>query len=254
MFMKFGDVLADRFRLQELLGQGAMARVWRALDLTLKRDVAVKVLKDEDPDSTALERFLREAALPAGVQHPGIIVVYDAGHHEGRLFIVSELLRGEDLGKRLSQRSTGLPIDQAIDFGIQLADALAAAHGNGIVHRDLKPSNLFVQPGGRLKICDFGLARDVRVRADTPKLTKTGNIMGTPAYMSPEQWATKDASPSMDLYAVGCILCEMLTGHTPFSGQNLIALWRCTSTRLRSRHPTRTQMCPSPSTTSPSAC
>jgi len=211
--MDAGTVLTGRFRLEEPLGQGAMGQVWRARDVKLNRDVAVKLLLSEDADEVMFRRFLREAVLPAAMQHPGIAVVHDADRHQGRPFIVTELLRGEDLGKLLKRHPKGLPVGQATDFAIQLADALAVAHAHGVVHRDLKPANLFVQSGDRLKICDFGMARDANA---TASLTVAGTVLGTPSYMSPEQWLGQDASPGMDIYAYGCILYEMLTGSVPF--------------------------------------
>jgi serine/threonine protein kinase len=211
--MNAGTVLTGRFRLEERLGQGAVGQVWRARDLKLNRDVAVKLLLADDADEVTFRRFLREAILPAAMQHPGIAVVHDADRHQGRPFIVTELLRGEDLGRLLKRHPKGLPVRQATDFAIQLADALAVAHEHGVVHRDLKPANLFIQAGDRLKICDFGMARDANA---TASLTAAGTVLGTPSYMSPEQWLGQDASPSMDIYAVGCILHEMLTGRVPF--------------------------------------
>src|SRR5579859_3286536 len=179
--MDSGTVLTGRFRLDERLGRGAMGEVWRARDLKLSRDVAVKLLLADDPGADGFRRFLREAILPAGMQHPGIAVVHDADRHQGRLFIVTELLRGEDLGKRLARHPDGLPGEVALDFAIQLAEALAAAHEHKVIHRDLKPANLFVQAGDRLKICDFGLARDSSAKAS---ITQEGTALGTPSYMS----------------------------------------------------------------------
>jgi WD40 repeat protein len=203
-----------------------MGEVWGGRDLRLGREVAVKVLLATDPDEADVKRFVREATVAAGLQHPGITVVFDADAHDGQLFIVTELLSGQDLGMVLAAHSGGLPLDQVVDFGIQLAEALAAAHGKGIIHRDLKPANLFVQaderlPGGRLKVCDFGLARDL---SSSSKVTVAGEVFGTPAYMAPEQWRTAAASPGADLYAVGCILYEMLTGRVPFEGPSMPAL------------------------------
>ena len=195
-------------------------------DLRLNRDVAVKVLRDADPGEADVRRFVREATVAAGLQHPGITVVFDADADDGRPFIVTELLNGRDLGKVLAAHPGGLPLDQVLDFGAQLADALAAAHGRGIIHRDLKPANLFVQadarlPNGRLKVCDFGLAREL---ASSSKVTVATEVFGTPAYMAPEQWRMTAASPSADLYAVGCILYKMLTGRVPFEEASLPAL------------------------------
>ena len=217
-------MLAERYRLDQRLGRGGVGEVWSGRDLRLGRDVAVKVMRDADPGDAEIRRFVREATVAAGLQHPGITVVFDADAHDGQLFIVTELLGGQDLGKVLAAHPAGLPLEQVLDFGIQFADALAAAHRRGIIHRDLKPSNLFVQadervPHGRLKVCDFGFARDLTSSA---KVSVTGEVFGTPAYMAPEQWQTSATTPSADLYAIGCILYEMLTGRAPFEGPSLL--------------------------------
>jgi serine/threonine protein kinase len=212
------NVLTGRYRLDERLGRGASGEVWRGHDLKLSRPVAIKVLRDADPDKTMRKRFRREAATAASLQHACITVVYDYDEHDGQMFIVTELLRGEDLGKVLAAFPDGLAVSRALDFGVQLADALIAAHAQGIVHRDLKPANIFIQVGDRLKVCDFGLARDLN---STSSLSMTGDVIGTPAYMAPEQWLGPAASPSVDLYALGCIMHEMLTGQPPFTGPGL---------------------------------
>jgi serine/threonine protein kinase len=161
-----------------------MGEVWGGRDLRLGRAVAVKVLLATNPDEDDVRRFVREATVAAGLQHPGITVVFDADAHDGQLFIVTELLTGQDLGKVLAAHPDpgGLPLDRVLDVGIQLADALAAAHGRGIIHRDLKPANVFIQageglPGGRLKVCDFGLARDM---ASSSKITRPGGGSSAP--------------------------------------------------------------------------
>ncbi|HUN38571.1 MAG TPA: protein kinase [Trebonia sp.] len=230
--MDSGTVLTGRFRLEELLGRGSAGEVWRARDLKLQREVAVKLMLSTDPGSVAFRRFRREATLPSGMQHPGIAVVHDADHHEGRLFIVTELLRGEDLSRLLKDNPAGLDVSRAVGLGLQLAEALEAAHAHGVVHRDLKPANLFVQSGDRLKICDFGLARDATV---TGSITQPGMILGTPSYMSPEQWLGEDARPSMDLYATGCILYELLTGQVPFRADTA-ANWTAMLAILQAKH------------------
>jgi serine/threonine protein kinase len=212
------NVLTGRYRLDERLGRGASGEVWRGHDLKLSRSVAIKVLRDADPDKTMRKRFRREAATAASLQHACITVVYDYDEHDGQMFIVTELLRGEDLGKVLAAFPDGLAVSRALDFGVQLADALIAAHAQGIVHRDLKPANIFIQVGDRLKVCDFGLARDLN---SASSLSMTGEVIGTPAYMAPEQWLGPAASPSVDLYALGCIMHEMLTGQPPFTGPGL---------------------------------
>jgi len=212
-----GAVLAGRYRIDGRLGRGGMGEVWSGRDLRLRRDVAVKVLRDADPDEAEVSRFVREATVAAALQHPGITVVFDADVHDGRLFIVTELLSGKDLGEVLAAQPGGLLLGQVLDYGVQIADALAAAHRRGIVHRDLKPANLFVQtddrlPRGRLKVCDFGLARDL---TSASTVAVSGEVFGTPAYMAPEQWRAAAAGPGADLYAAGCILYEMMTGRAP---------------------------------------
>jgi hypothetical protein len=233
MTLEVGTKLADRFRLVEKLGVGAGGEVWKARDTELARDVAIKVLMGDRPGSTTVERFLREAALPSAIQHPGITVVYDAGVHrvnngrgeerrgEERRCIVTELLIGKDLAGVLDDYPGGLATERVIDLGIQLADALAAAHAGNLIHRDLKPSNLFVLDGDRLKICDFGIAGDMSPDALAARITKVGTFVGTPLYMSPEQWDGRAPSPGMDLYSMGCLLYEMLTGQPPFEGDSL---------------------------------
>jgi Protein kinase domain len=218
--MEPGTILAGRYRLDRVLGSGGMGEVWQGHDLDLGRNVAVKLIKDAESDHVVLLRFRREAAIAAGLQHSGITVVHDAGRHGGRLFMVTELLRGQDLAALLATHPDGLPVSQVLDLGIQLTDALAAAHGQGIVHRDLKPSNLFLQADDKLKILDFGIARDLNTAST---ITKPGDVFGTPPYMAPEQWIGGPATASIDLYAVGCILYEMLTGRPPFDGPILAA-------------------------------
>jgi hypothetical protein len=225
MALKMGIVLGGRFRLEEPLGEGNVGWVWRAYDMYLDRNVAVKVLKDDNPSAVTLERFRREAALPASVQHPGITSVYDAVIDGKRMFIVTELLIGRDLGEVLKEHPEGLETGQVIDLVIQLADALAAAHREELVHRDLKPSNLFLlENSNYLKICDFGIAGDMSRQALAARLTLKDSWLGTPLYMSPEQWAGKDPSPGMDLYAMGCLLYEMLTGKVPFEANTVDGL------------------------------
>ncbi|HTU76738.1 MAG TPA: protein kinase [Trebonia sp.] len=218
--MEAGTVLADRYKLAERLGRGAMGEVWRAQDSRLyDRDVAVKMLLVRDPDPGELERFAREAGVAARLAHPGITVVHDIGQHDDQVFIVMELLRGENLDALLLKHPQGLPVSQVVGFAVQVASALATAHAAGVVHRDLKPANLFVQ-GDHVKICDFGLARDDAFRT----ITMAGEVIGTPAYMAPEQWNGEPATTSSDLYALGGIISQMLTGELAFPGPSMAAL------------------------------
>ncbi len=220
--MQAGVELGGRYALEDLLGSGGMGEVWRAFDRQLDRQVAVKVLRDRYADPRVARRFQQEARIAARLQHSGISVVHDVGEHDGQLFIVMELLRGEDLAAMLRRAPAGLPLATAVSVATQAAEALAAAHAGGVIHRDLKPANLFLQPDGKLKICDFGIART----ADSASgLTGTGNFIGTPAYMSPEQWLDgKSVDNRSDLYSLGCVLYALLVGHPPFQSDELPTL------------------------------
>ncbi|MFF4317509.1 protein kinase [Streptomyces sp. NPDC001568] len=211
--MRVGDELAGRYRLDERLGRGGMGEVWRGHDLSLDRSVAVKVLLEAATGDEPAARFRREATIGARLQHPGITVVHDVGRQDGRLFIVMELLSGEDLAAVLARSPGGLPVATALDLAAQTAEALSAAHAQAVVHRDLKPGNLFLLPGGRLKICDFGIAHSSDATAGW---TVTGRMFGTPAYMAPEQWRGERVDARCDLYALGCVLYALLSGEPPF--------------------------------------
>ena len=217
--MQAGLKLSGRYVLQALLGRGGMGEVWRGVDEQLDRPVAVKVLQERFADPELAGRFRREARIAARLQHPGITVVHDVGSDNGQLFIVMELLHGRDLAAMLAETPAGLPIDTAVSLTVQAAEALQAAHEGHVVHRDLKPANLFVLDGGQLKICDFGIARAVDA---TTHLTVVGQAIGTPAYMSPEQCRGQQVDERSDLYSLGCVLYELLTGQPPFAeGQPL---------------------------------
>jgi eukaryotic-like serine/threonine-protein kinase len=223
--MQAGLELGGRYALEGLLGSGGMGEVWRAVDRQLDRPVAVKVLRDRYADSGVVRRFQQEARIAARLQHSGIAVVHDAGEHDGQLFIVMELLRGEDLAAMLEREPAGLPLATVVSVATQAAEALAVAHSGGVIHRDLKPANLFLLPGGQLKICDFGIART----ADTATgLTGPGSFIGTPAYMSPEQWVDgKSVDKRSDLYSLGCVLYALLVGRPPFHSGELPTLIYC---------------------------
>ncbi|MFE9796009.1 WD40 repeat domain-containing serine/threonine protein kinase [Streptomyces goshikiensis] len=214
--MQSGEQLAGRYRLDVRLGHGGMGEVWRAHDAELGRAVAVKVLLEFDASEEQLGRFRREAAIGARLRHPGITVVHDIGHHDDRLFIVMELLEGRDLSDLLADSpGDGLSPPRALDLALQAAEALAAAHAQKVVHRDLKPGNLFLLTDGRLKICDFGIAR---AADSTTGLTATSKPFGTPSYMAPEQWRGESVDGRCDVYALGCVLYVLLTGASPFAG------------------------------------
>ncbi|HET7208937.1 MAG TPA: protein kinase [Terriglobales bacterium] len=208
------------------VGAGGMGEVYRARDAELGRDVAIKVLPaafSEDPDR--MRRFKQEAQAAAALNHPNILTIYHVGEHAGSPYIVSELLEGESLRQRLL--AGPLPVRKAIEYGVQVARGLAAAHGRGIVHRDLKPENLFVGRDGRVKILDFGLAKLTQpegraAAAEFPSMTaasEPGLVLGTVGYMSPEQVRGQAAGPPSDLFSFGAILYEMLTGKRAFQGE-----------------------------------
>jgi serine/threonine protein kinase len=214
-----GTELAGRYRLDRRLGVGGMGEVWQARDLDRQLDVAIKLMHSALTDGDMLKRFQLEARILSKLNNPHIVRLLDANWHEGQLFIVMELLPGQDLGQLLSSSPRGLPVRRAVELAQQLAVGLSVVHQRGIVHRDLKPANLFVLPGNLLKIGDFGVARD---SSATSVLTAQGVIMGTWAYIAPERWlGTWDGEPGTDLYSTGCILYELLTGETPFAADSM---------------------------------
>ena len=208
----------DHFRVVRELGRGGMGVVYLAEDLKLGRQVALKVFPPQfEMDGERLRRLQREARLAAGLNHPNVVTVYEIGVWQGRPFIAAEFVEGETLADCIARGR--LPEAQAASIGMQILAALAAAHNAGIVHRDLKPANIMVRADGTVKVLDFGLARFVSVPGgeEMATLTQTalGCILGTPAYMSPEQWEGKPADARSDIFAFGCILHEMLTGRRP---------------------------------------
>jgi eukaryotic-like serine/threonine-protein kinase len=208
-------VLAGRYRLEGRIASGGMGEVWRAADTVLERPVAVKLLRPEySGDADTLARFRAEARHAAAVSHPGIAHVYDYGEGgpDGSPFLVMELVDGPALTELLARG----PLDtvQALDVVAQAAAALAAAHAAGLVHRDIKPGNLLVTPGGTVKITDFGIA----YAAGSAPLTRTGALIGTPAYLAPERIAGAPATPASDLYSLGIVEYECLAGTPPFTG------------------------------------
>src|SRR5262249_1774534 len=197
-----GTILNDRYRVIRLLDSGGMGAVWLGHDLKFERPVAIKVLLQNDPDPRVFERFRREAQILAKLTHPAITVVLDDGRHGNQFFIVMELMEGDNLAVILRSSPQGLPLARAVDFARQAAEALAFGHEKGVVHRDVKPANMFVLHSDRLKIFDFGIAK----RGNTDwTLTQPGSGMGTPAYMSPEQFERADTADKLsDLYSLGC--------------------------------------------------
>ncbi|WP_405927680.1 tetratricopeptide repeat protein [Streptomyces griseus] len=224
-------LIQSRYRLLELIGRGGMGEVWRARDESLGRQVAVKCLKPMGPQHDRAftrilrERFRREARVAASLQHRGVTVVHDFGEHEGVLYLVMELLDGQNLSQLLADnRQHPLPVDHVVDIAEQVADALGYTHRQGIVHRDLKPANIMRLTDGTVKICDFGIARLGHDIGMTSRLTTTGLAMGTPHYMSPEQISGKEVDHRSDLYSLGCVLYEIATGVPPFDQEDAWAV------------------------------
>jgi eukaryotic-like serine/threonine-protein kinase len=213
-------LLGGRYRLGERIAAGGMGAVYRAVDQTLDRAVAVKLLKRELADDPAfLERFRREARAAAAVAHPGVAGVYDYGELGGQPFIVMELVAGETLAERLAAGGR-LDWGQAFALGEQVARALAAAHAHGLVHRDVKPANILLDPSGRAKLVDFGIAQATQAAT----LTRTGMALGSANYVAPEQAQGGHVGPAADLYSLGCVLFEAVTGRTPYTAANPIAV------------------------------
>src|SRR5215475_2055183 len=216
-----------RYEIRAKIGEGGMGEVYAGRDTQLGRDVAVKVLPTiVSSDAERLRRFEQEACAASALNHPNILVVHDIGAHDGTTYVVSELLEGETLRKRIA----GTPLAQrrAIDYALQIANGLAAAHEKGIIHRDLKPDNIFITNDGRVKILDFGLAKLTQLdgnpsQTDVPTRrvdTDPGVVMGTVGYMSPEQLKGGKVDQRADIFSFGAILYEMLSGRRAFQGES----------------------------------
>ncbi|MGH7612870.1 MAG: serine/threonine-protein kinase [Gemmatimonadales bacterium] len=207
--------LDGRYAVERELGRGGMATVYLARDLKHERRVAIKVLHRDVSQAVGSGRFLREIAIVAQLQHPHILGLHESGEAGGLLYYVMPYVEGESLRDRLDHERQ-LPIDEAVRIALEVADALGHAHTLGLVHRDIKPDNILLS-GGHAIIADFGIATALTVAAGE-KLTQTGTAIGTPQYMSPEQAAGERVDGRCDLYALGCVLYEMLAGGPPFTG------------------------------------
>jgi serine/threonine protein kinase len=213
--------MAERYELEELVGTGGMSSVYRAHDRLLERDVALKVLHQQFvADTDYVERFRREARSVAQLSHPNIVTVIDRGEQDGRQFIVFEYINGENL-KALVEREGPLPEQDAVRLALQIARALGFAHDNGLVHRDVKPQNVLLNGDGQAKVTDFGIARSLDVKGG---LTQTGTVMGTSDYIAPEQARGSRVDAQSDIYSLGAVLYELLTGEVPFPGDNFVAV------------------------------
>ena len=212
-----------RYAIQSELGRGAMGVVYKATDTALERTVAVKTvnmaLEREGADKSDA-RFYQDARAAGSLNHPNIVTVYDVGKEANVAYMAMEFIEGVELRSLLGE-GRALPVSQAVSIAVQVAEGLAYAHQHGVVHRDIKPANIMVVANGPVKITDFGIAR---MRAAADELTQTGMMLGSPKYMSPEQVIGKRADHRSDIFSLGVILYEMLTGTAPFSGENVTAL------------------------------
>ncbi len=220
MTVDTGARLGGRYRLDERIATGGMGEVWRARDELLDRDVAVKALKREYAEDDAfLDRFRAEARHTAGLAHPGIASVFDYGENDGTAYLVMELVPGEPLSAILAREGRLSP-DRALDVVAQAGRALDVAHQSGVIHRDVKPGNILVCPDGTVKLTDFGIAR----AADATPLTRTGVVLGTAQYLSPEQANGAAVTPASDVYSLGVVAYECLAGRRPFDGDTPVGI------------------------------
>jgi serine/threonine-protein kinase len=223
-----GDVIAGRYRIEGVLGTGGMGAVFDAAQLGLNRRVALKLMHPQvglEPESRA--RFEREARVSAALHHPGAVKIFDYGEDAGRLYIVMERLEGTSLRSFVNDDLPVMPLPRTLDIARQVADVLIAAHDMGLVHRDLKPENIFLEKKldgtDRAVVVDFGLAF-IDQREDVARMTQAGMLMGTPAYIAPEQVGGLHVGPPADMYSFGCMLYEMVTALTPFDGNAMMML------------------------------
>ena len=216
-----GDVIAGRYDVGDVVGAGGMSTVYKALDRLLERTVALKVLHPQyEHDAEHAQRFRNEARAVAQLSHPNIVTVIDRGQSDGHQFIVFEYVEGENLKQLLAGRGP-LPVQRALELTLQVAAGLAFAHARGIVHRDVKPQNVLVAVDGSAKVTDFGIARSLDLELG---FTQTGTVLGTSGYLSPEQATGMPVTAATDVYSLGVVLFELLTGDVPFPGENLVAV------------------------------
>jgi serine/threonine-protein kinase len=215
-----GDLIADRYELEELVGTGGMSSVHRARDRLLERHVAIKILHEHySRDEDYVERFRREARAAAKLSHPNIVTVIDRGEADGRQFIVFEYVDGQNLKQLIGKRGP-LPVRDALELGMQIGRALAFAHAQGLVHRDVKPQNVLLG-NGDVKVTDFGIARSLDVKAG---LTQTGTVLGTSEYISPEQAGGREVDVRTDVYSLGAVVYELLAGQPPYTGDSFVSV------------------------------
>jgi len=219
MQIKIGTLIDGRYRVTAKIGHGGMADVYEATDIIKKTTVAIKMIRDDVMlDSTNLKRFENEALIAASLNHPNIVKVFNHGTIAGVPYIANEYIKGQTLKDVIDFRGA-LPLEEAVDYMIQLTDALYFAHQHNIVHRDVKPENIYVMPDGTIKLADFGIAQ---AEGLDNNLTKTNEIIGSVYYMAPEIAKGKKATPKSDMYAAGVAFFEMLTAHPPFESDSAV--------------------------------
>lgn len=215
-----GKILGNRYRLLELIGEGGMALVYKAEDSLLCRAVAVKILRPQyASDAEFVERFHREAKAAASLSHPNVVNIFDVGKEDNIDYIVMEYIPGDNL-KNIIKRDAPMAVERALDITRQIGEALHHAHQRNIIHRDIKPHNILVTPEGQIKVTDFGIARAISASS----FTQTGMVVGSVQYSSPEQVKGGVVGPQSDLYSLGCVLYELLTGTIPFQGDTSISI------------------------------
>src|ERR687897_2180690 len=215
-----GTEINGRFRIEERVGSGGMSTVYQAFDPMLERWVAIKLMhRDITSDPDQLERFRREARSVAQLNHPHVVTVIDAGEDDGAPYIVFEYVEGETLKDRI-RRLGRLPVSEAVAYAIEIGRALEAAHASMLVHRDVKPQNVLIDRDGRAKVTDFGIARSLEAQG----LTATGRVLGTTDYVSPEQVLGHEVTGQSDIYSLGIVLYEMLTGEAPFKADTQVGV------------------------------
>lgn len=215
-----GQKINDRYEIVRSIGEGGMANVYLGYDTILDRNVAIKVLRgDLSNDEKFVRRFQREALSASSLSHPNIVEMYDVGEDNGIYYIVMEYIEGQTL-KQLLKRRGSLTLSEAIDIMLQITEGMAHAHDSYIIHRDLKPQNIMIQDDGQIKITDFGIA----MALNSTQLTQTNSVMGSVHYLPPEQAAGKGSTIKSDIYSMGIIFYELLTGSLPFKGENAVEI------------------------------
>ena len=215
-----GQKINDRYEVIKSIGEGGMANVYLGYDTILDRNVAIKVLRgDLSNDEKFVRRFQREALSASSLAHPNIVEMYDVGEDDGLYYIVMEFIDGVTLKQLLKKRGT-LTLSETIDIMLQLTDGMAHAHDSYIIHRDLKPQNIMIKDDGQIKITDFGIA----MALNSTQLTQTNSVMGSVHYLPPEQASGKGATVKSDIYSMGIIFYELLTGKLPFKGENAVEI------------------------------